>query len=573
MANLAEQLRESAESIESEWCDLAALDDAALVASVQRLQAHVTLAQTLAATVAGEVESRSSRELGHSGLAARNGFRSPEQFIQTITKSTRAEANALVGAGRLMRDATLEPVMMPVTTGEVDDAGCPVPLLDDSGMAVVELVEVNPTPWLAPVAAAVSAGELSASAAEAIRKGLGDLNHGTLETSDSGASDSPALTIETLRLAAEQLVELGARLNADLLYKRARQLRDELDAAGVAERERAQHNARSFKVWKRADGSVAGSFHYGPEDGALLLSVIDSVMSPRRGGPRFVDASAKEAAKALVEDPRSNDQIQADTFIAILQLAADADPGTLFGNRRPAVKVIVTRDALTPDEHGVRHGFGRIEGSHEAVSLDTIDRHICNSGTIGVSFTGNGQALDLGREARLFSRAQREVMAIRDGGCIGSESCDAPPSLCEAHHTNSWHDGGRTDVNDGVLLCRFHHMNLHNTGSRIVRDGSGNYWLIPPPDLDPAQTPIRLHSKNPIFRRDVSSSYGASRPSGGSSARGRSYSYGASSTADATSTQNATSTPDGASSPDASLADQPGEPFVKFASVGARFTS
>lgn len=498
MANLALKLRESAEEIASLWCDLSALpapqdavdlsalQDDALLDSVRRLQEHITLAQSLAASLAGEVQARSSRDLGHGGLAARNGFGSAEKLIQTVTKSTNAEAIALVRAGRLMRDAALDPVAMPVLTGELDDAGCPVPLLDVSGEPVLELVEVNPTPWLVPVAKAVAAGKLSAASAAAIQRGLGGI--------------TGAVIANEREEAVARLLDLAERLDADQLFKRARHLRDELDAAGVADRERAQHDARYFRIWQRADGAVLGSFLYGPEDGALLVAAANAAMSSRRGGPRFVDPSAKAGAQALIEDPRTNDQLQADAFMAAIRLAVDADPHRIFGHQRPAVKVVAFGDALSGDESGVRTGFGRIEGTHEAVSLETVDRHLCNSGTVGVSFTGDGHALDLGRESRLFSKKQREIMAIRDGGCIGSETCLAPPAMCEAHHLDPWSEGGRTDVDDGVLLCRFHHLNFHNNGYRIAKD-DGVYWLVPPTEVDPHQKRIRLRSNNPEFTR------------------------------------------------------------------------
>jgi len=520
MANLALTLRESADEIASFWCDpgadaettqdldVSALDDELLLDSVARLQDHITLAQSLAATLAGEIQARSSRDLGHSGLAARNGFPSPEKLIQKLTRSTKAEAIALTQAGRLMRDGALEPVALPVVTGELDDAGCPVPVIDDDGLPVIELVEVNPTPWLVPVARAVAAGELSAASAAAIRRGLGDL--------------SSDVSVEDLLRAAEELVQSAHQLDADQLFKRARQLRDEVDAEGVAERERRLHDGRYFKIWQRPDGAVVGSFAYGPEDGALLLAAANAAMSPRRGGPRFVDPEARAAVRALVDDPRTNDQLQADAFMAAIRLALDADPNQIFGHNRPAVKVIVFKDALektissepadvqepegelrTERARAVaarsrRRGFGRIEGTHEAVSLETIERHLCDSGAVGMSFTGDGKALDLGRESRLFSRKQREVMAVRDGGCIGSDDCAVPPSMCEAHHLDPWSENGRTDVDDGVLLCRFHHLNFHNNGYRIVRE-DGTYWLIPPPDVDPQQIPVRLHSNNPDF--------------------------------------------------------------------------
>ena len=89
-------------------------------------------------------------------------------------------------------------------------------------------------------------------------------------------------------------------------------------------------------------------------------------------------------------------------------------------------------------------------------------------------------------------------MAVRDGGCI-ADGCDRPPSYCEAHHINQWlRDNGRTDIADGVLLCRRHHLLLHNTGWQIIRV-KGDYYARPPKSVDPLQKLIKLRSRNPIM--------------------------------------------------------------------------
>jgi len=91
-----------------------------------------------------------------------------------------------------------------------------------------------------------------------------------------------------------------------------------------------------------------------------------------------------------------------------------------------------------------------------------------------------GNPLDVGREARLFTPRQRIALAIRDGGCMW-RGCERPPSYCEAHHIDEWNrDRGRTDIDRGILLCRFHHMNLHHSGWRITREGKGDFALHHP---------------------------------------------------------------------------------------------
>ena len=57
----------------------------------------------------------------------------------------------------------------------------------------------------------------------------------------------------------------------------------------------------------------------------------------------------------------------------------------------------------------------------------------------------------------------------------------------------------RTDKVNGILLCRFHHLNLHNNHWRVVRVDD-TYWLKPPPDIDPERKLIPLPSKSRAYR-------------------------------------------------------------------------
>ncbi len=119
-------------------------------------------------------------------------------------------------------------------------------------------------------------------------------------------------------------------------------------------------------------------------------------------------------------------------------------------------------------------------------------------------FDEYGRALDYGREHRFFTPKQREALAIIWGGCA-APGCDRPPSWCEAHHIVLWaKDHGRTDIRDGILLCRHHHLLFHNRGWDITRetlnDGGSRYWLTPPAERDPTRTPIELIPKGAALR-------------------------------------------------------------------------
>lgn len=446
MSNPAQQLRESADAVARLGeCvgDFEALSDDDLIAAERLIGEHRRAVDTYSSWVAGQLAHRSRRELGYTGLAITKGFTSPQALIQSISGSSRAEATKFVRTGELLAVAAL-----------------PSP-------------EAGPS-WLAPLAAALVAGTVSVDAAESIRRGLGE--------PDASVSEA------ALTAAVEKLLTL--RLNADDFFTKARSLRDELDVEGVALREAQLHELRFFRMRRLPGGGIAGSFRYGPEEGEELMASVEADMSPRLGGPRFRDAAKVAAAEELLADPRTNEQIAADVLIGKVRVANRVNPAKPLGNGAP-VRAIVTVETLI-----ARAGFGRVEGTGDAIAWESSDRMVCDGGILGIKFDKNGKGINLGRDTRLFTEAQKAVLAVRDGGCRWP-GCDRPPSWTESHHINQWaRDRGRTDVDDGILLCRRHHMLLHNNHWQVLRD-EGTYWLKPPRALDPTQTLMHMPSRTP----------------------------------------------------------------------------
>ena len=409
-----------------------------------------------AAVVAGEISHRSRRELGYAGLAQREGFRTPEALIRHETGSTARNAAALVQVGTMARDS-----------------------------GAVEALS-STEPWLREVGAAVAVGSLSVDAARAIRIGLG-----------APSERAGSVTPDDLASAAHLLVIEAARLDADELLRCARRARDELDEAGIADRERAAFEERSVRRTRRPNGLSQYIIDPDIESAAFWDDVYDSLTSPRRGGVRFVDDADKAWAEGISSDERTTDQYVHDSFTQLLRIAVSAETGEsrrIVGSRQPSVRVLVTRTALE-----ARQGHGRIEGCDIPISLETVERIACESGTVQLDFDESGDPLDLGREQRLYSKRQRIALAAAQGGCMFGD-CDRPPGWCEAHHAKHWkRDHGGTDILDGVLLCRYHHLLVHNNGWEIVRDEAG-FWLIPPREVDADQRPRLMPSKSAALR-------------------------------------------------------------------------
>ena len=101
-------------------------------------------------------------------------------------------------------------------------------------------------------------------------------------------------------------------------------------------------------------------------------------------------------------------------------------------------------------------------------------RLACTANILPAVLGGDSLPLDLGRTRRLFSPTQRKALLVRDKTCR-AESCDVPGVWCEAHHRcDPWSKGGRTDLDEGELLCGHHHHRVHDPRYRTDRLPNGD---------------------------------------------------------------------------------------------------
>ena len=231
------------------------------------------------------------------------------------------------------------------------------------------------------------------------------------------------MTIEKLAGAAIRLLEESSQLDADRLFKLARQFRDELDLDGITVREQLIYQQRAFRRTRRPNGLSRYTLEPDIETCAFLDDLYDKLLSPRRGGPRFIDPDDQAWAEAIATDARSNDQYLHDAITGLLRLGVGADRddrdyyhrnkddktgesttgGTataprrprIVGSRTPAVRVLVTEEALTSGT-----GTGRIEGGDIPISIDTVNRIACEVGILPIRLSTTDDVTALGREER-----------------------------------------------------------------------------------------------------------------------------------------------------------------------------
>ncbi|MEC5186267.1 hypothetical protein RCH12_003751, partial [Cryobacterium sp. MP_3.1] len=318
--------------------DYDALSDAQVLTGQRDLARLRHLVETRAVWLAKTLAYRSRPELGQQGLAAQQGFLSPDALIQQVTGTTKADARKLVDVGRMLaRTEAAEDEAARRLLDGTDEGGdesgeggeAEGPGLTGAGGSVGG--EPVPLPWYAPISHAIADGTLSVAAAHAIRTGLGDVD--------------TVVTGPALAAAVHTLLGQARTMTVDHLLKRSRRMRDSLDEAGIAVREQKAWDDRYLRVWKLPTGQVCLNGLFPPEQGEFIVSTFDSLTSPRRGGVHFVDPARATWAQSVRDDPRSTDQLTADNFLDLLTAGTEVNPHHMLGGRKPAVRILTT---LTP---------------------------------------------------------------------------------------------------------------------------------------------------------------------------------------------------------------------------------
>jgi hypothetical protein len=241
----------------------------------------------------------------------------------------------------------------------------------------------------------------------------------------------------------------------------------------IANGEKRLHAARYLRAYTDEDGMVVVTGRLAPEAGAALLRALDAgieaLYGPRRGQPSGAGQEAAEAAEAA--EDASVEQRRADALglVAESALAAGLDPGSR-GDRYQVV-VHVDAEVLAADGEGGSSWLA--DGTH--VSAETSRRLACDSARVVMWHAADGRVLDVGRRTRAISPALRRALEHRDGGCR-FPGCGR--RLCDAHHVETWADGGATSLANTLLLCRRHHRAVHEEGfsMELAPDGEARFY-------------------------------------------------------------------------------------------------
>jgi hypothetical protein len=159
---------------------------------------------------------------------------------------------------------------------------------------------------------------------------------------------------------------------------------------------------------------------------------------------------------------------RADALVAVCsaRIARDADQD------RATVVIHAQLDGI---ERGV--GGCEIDGG-PVVHPQTVRRLLCNARVQSVLEDGAGNVLGLGRTSREPSAWMLRQVRYRDRECR-FPGCGAR-RFTQAHHVVWWRHGGRTDLDNLLLICSFHHRLVHEHGWSVKRDPDGTVrWFLP----------------------------------------------------------------------------------------------
>lgn len=408
----------------------ASLPSAELLVAFDELAARRRAIDAALVRLAGEVATRSDGLAPEDSLARAAGHRSVREMVQHRV-------------GVRSREASILCAVADATRSRVGLSGAAIPV---------------PHPH---VAAALAAGAIAIAQAHAIVEPL----------AASGTRIAPDdLEVAELDLVAHacgtDAADDGAPMVPEDLVTVARRWIAHLDPDGEEPRHDDQLAQRYLRTSRRRDGMLTGEFLAMPEQGDALEAMLDALVKPRR--VVFEDACGGDSDHEQAESPADERTLQQRRMDALADVAAHyaATEAPRICDEAPTLVITVSEDAL----HGRADrlaDLATLQRSGLPVPVHVAARILCDGFVQTVVQRSVGEPLRLGRRRRLFSMSQRRAIVARDRHCR-APGCTAPPAWCETHHVVRWADGGRTDVANGILLCRFHHAEVHRRALTVL---------------------------------------------------------------------------------------------------------
>lgn len=461
----------------------------------------------LVVSVAGEVGRRSDPDLGVEGLARREGYSTPQEFLANTLGTSTYEAKRLIDVGRAMAgDETERATHETSAPGALLDGGSPhapgAPHVPET-FASPHAPHSAPLPKYPLLAKAVNDGALGVEAAALVARTLDAIVPVMGAAADTTASADSTTSSVSAQVAAleHRLVEAAQKLSVKDFRRTCERERAWRAPQELVERERLHRERRTLFFGEDADGMTVMTAKMDAASAAPVKAWIEAqvrhTFQQRRknasadgsdiqqsqipGYENLPEAERQRMRAEYETDDRTAGQIRIDNLVMLAQHGLDCDTPT------SGVKTTVVLRMNVTDLENDR-ALGECDQLSSPISVGTLRAMAVDAGVVPVVMGGDSLPLDMGRLRRYFTPAQRIAMAERDGGCSW---CHAPPSFCEAHHIDWWaKQKGRSDIHNGLLLCVGCHHRIHRDGWGIsIQDDQ--VWFQPSP-IDGRARPPRI---------------------------------------------------------------------------------
>jgi hypothetical protein len=311
------------------------------------------------------------------------------------------------------------------------------------------------------------------------------------------------------------LAELAGPMTGNQLERFARAHRQ------VSTADDATARIRRRLAWRfEEDGSLSGTFHLPPLQGAVLLKALRAATGdlehPHDGqearvsaetsagdqaetpGAVQTDAAATVAAAAPTSSSLADALLViAEAFLAgkiaeaadsevyqvIVHVGTDAiTPGDVSAETTapappatatstggpPAATLPVSADPARPARCHVEDG--------PAISPATAQMIACTATWTWMLHDSAGKLLDVGRRRRRANAALRRAARERDTCRCRFPGCES--RRVDLHHIQYWSNGGQTKLDNLISLCKYHHMLVHDRDYLIAaaRDGTFTFY-------------------------------------------------------------------------------------------------
>ena len=348
-----------------------------------------------------------------------------------------------------------------------------------------------------------------------------------VESGEISVTNARVLADASEKTSAEQverdgdLLEKAAALSPEQFAREAGRWAAQRQADDGEEQYRRQRARRRLRFWDDDDGMVhlrgeldpvtAAKVHkrFLQEAERLRRADLHSPGGEKRSlNQRMADALDTLTSHGSIYSRAGSDRGEADQ-------ASGVGGGECGCGSRPSADITIVQH-LSDD--GTR-AFAEVAGGG-VIPQSVLEEHFCNAQIKGVVFSSEGVPLWHGHTKRRATKAQMAALRALYGACGG---CGADMWICDGHHRRPVSQGGRTDIDNLMLLCWRCHQKVHRHGWREVPDGRGLYTTAPPerirhgpahaPDPPTAHGPPDLQLRKPGHgARAASSSRARARP-------------------------------------------------------------